>query len=277
MKELLYKIYNNALAVILAILVHATALAIIALNMDWHSPEPVAPPPVPVKAQAVEREWIEKDLARRAEEKKRRQEEQKRQQEEKRRLEKEKKIAAEKKRRQAEARQRKLAEEAEKKRRQEEARQRRLAEEAEKKRRQEEARKRKLADEAEKKRQALLAKERRQKAVEQQLLEAMEDEENQSKVQQLSALIQADVQNNWKIPPTARRGMECLLTVHLLPSGEVQTVQIARSSGDAVFDRSVQDAVYRASPLPVSSSSAGSRLFQTTFREFNFHFSPTNL
>ncbi len=296
MRELFWKIFNNVRAVALAIIVHLIVLGVLVVNMGWLDSEPVpVSAPVPVKARVVEKERVEKELARVAEDRKRREEEKKRQQreieqkrqqkeqahrrmvEEKRRKEQqkkqaeqrrlEKKIAAQKRRKQEEARKQKLAEEAEQKRIAEERQ--RLALEAEK---------RKMAEERQ--RLALLEAQRRQKAAEaaeKDMLQAMEDEENDSKVQEFKALIRDDIQNNWKIPPTARKGMECLLTVRLLPNGIVQNVRITRSSGDAVFDRSVEDAVHKASPLPVSSSSAGSRLFQTTFREFNFRFKPTNL
>jgi len=104
----------------------------------------------------------------------------------------------------------------------------------------------------------------------------VEDEENESKIAHFISMIGTDVQNNWRIPPTAQKGMQCRMLIRLLPSGDVQMVQITRSSGDKAFDRSAEDAVYRASPLPVSASKAGT-LFQSTFREFNFLFKPRNL
>lgn len=285
MKELFWKVFTNMRAIVLAVIVHLLVLGVLVVNMDWGNVEPAAvSAPMPVKARAVEKDRVEKQLARAAEDERRQQEEQKRQQREK--QEAQRRLAEEKRRKQQQEEQLRLEKKtaAEQKRKQEQARKRKLTEEAEKKRRQEQARKQKLAEEAEKKRlaeerkrQALLAEQRRQQAREEGLRQAMQDEENESKVRELTALIQVDVENNWKIPPTARKGMQCLLTVRLLPSGEVQNVQITRSSGDDVFDRSVQDAVYRASPLPVSSSSAGSGLFQTTFREFNFWFNPANL
>jgi colicin import membrane protein len=153
---------------------------------------------------------------------------------------------------------------------------------AEKKRKQE-ALKKKQAAEAEKKRIAeerrrldSLEKQRLQKIREEQIASALEDEENESKIAHIISLIGTDVQNNWRIPPTARSGMQCVMLIRLLPSGDVQAVQITKSSGDKAFDRAAEDAVFRASPLPVSLSSAG-KLFNSTFREFNFRFAPRNL
>jgi colicin import membrane protein len=59
--------------------------------------------------------------------------------------------------------------------------------------------------------------------------------------------------------------------VSLIPGGEVARVQIVRGSGDPVFDRSVETAVYKASPLPLPPDAA---LFKH-FRELRLIFKPT--
>jgi colicin import membrane protein len=56
----------------------------------------------------------------------------------------------------------------------------------------------------------------------------------------------------------------------MIPGGDVVSVRIVRSSGDPVFDRSVESAVFQAAPLPVPSEP---HLFEA-FREFNFIFDP---
>ncbi|TNF95161.1 MAG: cell envelope integrity protein TolA [Gammaproteobacteria bacterium] len=302
---------NNARAIVLAILVHVIAIAILVVNLEWFEP---SPKPVqqsaPVQATTVNKQAIEKELARQqAEEKRKLEEERKRlqkiEQEKKRLAELERKRKVEEKRQKEEAIKKKKAEEkrkkelALKKKKEEEARkkaveEKKLAEKkkreaekkrlAEKKKREELARKKKLEEERKKKElakkkrleQERLAKAREQKRREEALMQALEDEMKQSKIDQYIALIREDVQNNWYIPATARTGMECVLLIRLFPSGEVQSVQVTQTSGDPVFDKSVQDAVYRASPLPVSSTSAGD-LFQSKFREFNFRFTPKKL
>jgi colicin import membrane protein len=301
---------NNARAVVLAILVHVIAVAVLVINMEWFEP---TPQPVrqsaPVQATAVNKQAIENELARQqAEEKRKLEEEKKRQQkieqEKKRLAELESKRMAEEKRQKEEAIKKKKAEEkrkkelALKKKKEEEARkkaaeEKKIAEQKkreaekkrleEKKRKEELARKKKLEEERKKKlaeqkrlEQERLARAREQKRREEALLQALEDEARQAKIEQYVALIREDVQNNWYIPATARAGMECVLLIRLFPSGEVQSVQVTQTSGDPVFDKSVEDAVYRASPLPVSSSSAGD-LFQSKFREFNFRFTPKKL
>ena len=204
-------------------------------------------------------------------EKKRKQEEQRSKQLEakKKQEAKRKKEVALKKKREAEARKKAAAET------------KRKQELAQKKKREAEARKQAAAEERKKKAEAekqRIAAEnlRQQKAREQAMLSAIQAEENQARIAQITGLIRADVQNNWRIPPTARKGLQCKMLIRLFPSGEVQTVQITQSSGDQAFDRSAEDAVYRASPLPVSVSTAG-ELFNSNFREFNFLFNPRNI
>jgi colicin import membrane protein len=55
-----------------------------------------------------------------------------------------------------------------------------------------------------------------------------------------------------------------------MPGGEVMGVEIVKSSGDATYDRQAENAVRKASPLPVPEEA---RLFQK-FRRFNLVFSP---
>ena len=53
-----------------------------------------------------------------------------------------------------------------------------------------------------------------------------------------SALIRTRVERAWSIPPGSPSNLVCTLKIELLPSGEVQNVRVAQSSGDAAFDRS---------------------------------------
>lgn len=83
------------------------------------------------------------------------------------------------------------------------------------------------------------------------------------------------LRQRWNRPPSARNGMSVTLSVSLIPGGEVvSTPVIVKSSGDAAFDRSAQNAVLLASPLPVPSDPA---IFNASFRKFTFVARPEDL
>ena len=86
--------------------------------------------------------------------------------------------------------------------------------------------------------------------------------------------IQRDVIQNWSRPPSARNGMQAILRVYLVPTGEVVDVQIAESSGNAAFDRSALVAVEKVHRFSVPPESA---MFERSFREFTLLFRPEDL
>jgi colicin import membrane protein len=59
--------------------------------------------------------------------------------------------------------------------------------------------------------------------------------------------------------------------VRLAADGSVIDVAILTSSGDDIFDRSAENAVNSASPLPVPSDK---ELFAREFKKFTFVFDP---
>ena len=84
-------------------------------------------------------------------------------------------------------------------------------------------------------------------------------------------LIQQKVQNNWAKPPGWKKGVKCVVNVRLVPNGEVLSARVVQSCGNSIFDRSVVNAVYKASPLPVPTESD---IFESTFRNFDLRFNP---
>ncbi len=229
-----------------------------------------------IEEQAKAAEQKRQQEEQRAAELKRQREEQVRKQaEEKRKAE----VAA---RQKAEAEKQRKAEEAEKK-RQEEARQKAEAE----KKRQEEARQKAEAEkkrqeeakrkaEAERKRQ----EEEARKAAEQEMQARLAAEQERMATQRRSAMqrmideyvlyIQERVQRSWIRPPSSGAELSCTVEVRLIPSGEVIDAQIVRSSGNAAFDRSVEAAVFKASPLPVPPDPE----VMEQFRSLRFEFKP---
>ncbi|MCK5831810.1 MAG: cell envelope integrity protein TolA [Methylococcales bacterium] len=131
---------------------------------------------------------------------------------------------------------------------------------------------------AEKKRKADLAAEQKAEAVRKEAARQKQEADAKAKADQdrkatisYSDAIRRKVINHWIKPPLATKGMNCLISVTLLPSGDVMSATVTRGSGDSVFDRSAENAVRKASPLPVPEER---ELFNRTFRSFNFNFTP---
>lgn len=250
---------DNPKAVIFAVLVHVVFAAVLILTINVKKTRPVINPEAKIiKAQVIDEAKIKKQRKRKEElrrkelqrkketERKKREAEKKRKAElkKKRELEKKKKLALEKKKKEA-ARKKKLAEE---KKRKEELR--KQQEESERKQRIAEMQKQMAQEEEQRKKEA-------QRAAQ------------QKEVDRYRALIKQAISNKWRVPVSARKGQECVLKLRLIPSGEVISVEVVKSSGDSVYDRSVESAVYKASPLPLPP--ADSNLFNE-FREINVPF-----
>jgi colicin import membrane protein len=67
------------------------------------------------------------------------------------------------------------------------------------------------------------------------------------------------------------QGLKCTIQVKLLSSGVVMDAIVISGSGDPVFDRSAENAVRKASPLPVPSDK---NLFNAKFRPLTLVFDP---
>ena len=100
--------------------------------------------------------------------------------------------------------------------------------------------------------------------------------EEVDEVQQVAGLMQARITQNWRRPPSARNGMEVLLIISLVPTGEVVGISVSSSSGSTAFDRSAIAAVERVrrfSEVTVLSISD----FERYFRRFPLRFKPEDL
>ena len=65
------------------------------------------------------------------------------------------------------------------------------------------------------------------------------------------AQIKNKIERNWLRPPGTAAGLKCIVRLSQIPGGEVVQAEIRESSGNIAFDRSVEEAVLRSSPLPV--------------------------
>jgi colicin import membrane protein len=107
---------------------------------------------------------------------------------------------------------------------------------------------------------------------EQLLLKSEEEERSANSYRQL---IQKRLSESWSRPPSARRGMETMIRLQLVPTGRVVGVTILNSSGDAAFDRSVELAAFKVNLVELQSMPAA--LFEKKFRQVNVLFSPQDL
>jgi len=146
--------------------------------------------------------------------------------------------------------------------------------EAEAQKRKIEEEKRRKAEEEEMLRQAMIAEEQAlmqdQMAAEEAKLAAEREAQAQSEIDKYRALIRQKIERNWRKPSATRSGLSCEVFVRLIPGGGVSHVEITKSSGDGIFDSSVEKAVRKAEPLPVPPDPD---LFDR-FRDVRFVFKP---
>lgn len=257
-------------AVFYAVIVHIGLIGILVFSFRWSDKpatmESKGKGEEIIRAVTVDASKIEKEL------KKIKAAETKKQRELERAVKKAKDARLKEERSLAEAKKKNLAEqrEQENRRMQEQVR----IKELEEKRQQEEKKIQELEQQEEDRRQKLEQQKREEElrkklAEEQQRLNLEGDKQRLSMVNQYRAMIEAKVRQNWIVPASAQEGMSCVLQVRLIPSGDVTHVQLVKSSGDEVFDRSVENAIRKASPLPVPSADSG--LFDV-FRDLKFPF-----
>jgi colicin import membrane protein len=137
----------------------------------------------------------------------------------------------------------------------------------------EEARKREEQKKAE--------EERRQRQREMDLSMAMEEETQLAESDTDLAMaytdsIRAAIEDNWSRPPSARRDMEVVLRLQLIPTGEVVSVIVVRSSGNEAFDTSAINAVKKAERFP-EVADAPQQVFERHLRSFQLVFRPEDL
>ena len=92
-----------------------------------------------------------------------------------------------------------------------------------------------------------------------------------AEAEQAKLAIKQKVNRSWIRPASATAVLKCTIRVRLLSDGSVMDAVVISSSGDEDFDRSAENAVNKASPLPVPKDK---ELFAREFRSFQFMFNP---
>lgn len=155
--------------------------------------------------------------------------------------------------------------------------------EAEKKRqaaerkKQEQEKKKKEAEE--RKKQEQIRQQREQQAFEQALLEEEQqllEESYAVAAQSYMSAISQRIEQNWSRPPSARKDMECTLSITLVPTGRVVNVDVVKGSGNELFDRSAIQAVKKAEQFP-EVKEMDIEVFERYYRELKLIFKPQDL
>ena len=298
-------IRRNPKSFIIAVLVHLLLFALLSFNLDWTRTSHVTPPQVEIvqavmvddaklkveqakkrKADEQRRQEDEAQLQREAEQQRelkrvqeaeqRRVEEAQRQQretEEKRATEVRQKREAEEKRVAADA-ERKHKADVEKQHKVEEERQHQA--EADKKHKQESERKaveERKRQEAEERRQLEAQQRQSEFAAENARMQAARQSAVNNEKNKYVFMIQQRVESKWLKPSGWPSGTSCKVLVRLVPgagTAQVVDVRIIKSCGQPLFDRSVESAVFSASPLPFPTAPE----LMNEFREIIFDFKP---
>lgn len=86
-----------------------------------------------------------------------------------------------------------------------------------------------------------------------------------------ASLIQQALTNQWRAPASAREGMKVELRLTLLPTGELQSVEVVESSGNRAFDNSALSAARAINRYPIPDSRD---TFEAHFRQLTITFEP---
>jgi colicin import membrane protein len=126
-------------------------------------------------------------------------------------------------------------------------------------------------------------REQAQQQQRQDMLQALQEEESLMQAEEdelladsYAALIKRTVEGNWSRPPSARKAMQVILSIRLIPTGDVVGVEVTQSSGNLAFDRSALNAVEKAARFPELKDMPPS-VFEAYFRRFSLVFKPEDL
>jgi colicin import membrane protein len=74
-----------------------------------------------------------------------------------------------------------------------------------------------------------------------------------AKIEAYAVSVANRIQENWRRPRGAGNGFECVIRLTQDPDGTVTSFEIERCNGNKKAQRSVEEAVLAASPLPLPS------------------------
>lgn len=104
----------------------------------------------------------------------------------------------------------------------------------------------------------------------------MQGELNTDEINKYIGLIANRIADNWSRPPNARKDMNVVLEIELLPTGQLLNVRVIQSSGDKAFDLAAEAAVRKVERFEEIAEMKPD-LFNRTFRKFQLLFNPEDL
>jgi len=268
-------------AVVWSLALHVAVAAAVVIGVPWRIERPrVAVAAAPIQGVIVDQAAIEREKAAREEAARQERQRQQRAERERRAAEEEKRQAAEREKQRVAAEQQRVRQAAEEAAAQRE-RERIAAERAEQQRKEQEARaererqarEQREREEAQKRAAEEAERRRRQQAeAELQAQLALEAERNAAReaglYDQYVRMLESRIKQHWNRPLSARPGLDCVVRVVQLPTGDVMSATVASCNGDEAVRRSIERAVMDASPLPKPPNPA---LFE---RNLNVNFRP---
>jgi len=254
-------------SVFFSVAVHVAIVAALTLTFRWSHEVRLAAVPAPIQGVVVDQSVLRAEQQRKDQEIQRKQKEERDKREAEAQKQREKEAADKRERdRVAEQQRVKVQEEREKaeavKREQEKVAQEKAAKEAKEKAAQEARDKQAREDQARKQKEALAAKQKAQLDAETQREAAQEaarmEAERSGVFDEYLRQIQNQIARNWNQPLSAQPGLECVINVVQLPTGDVFEAKVdpRRCNADDAVRRSVEAAVQKASPLPKPPSQA---------------------
>ena len=250
-------------AVVWSLALHVAVAAAVIIGVPWRIERPrVAVAAAPIQGVIIDQAAIEREKTAREEAARQERQRQQRVERERRAAEEQKRLAEEQEKQRVAAEQQRVRQAAEEAAAQKE-RERIAAERAEQQRREQEARaererqarEQREREEAQKRAAEEAERRRRQQAeAELQAQLAIEAERNAAReaglLDQYTRMIENKIKQHWNRPLSARPGLDCLVRVVQLPSGDVMSATVASCNGDEAVRRSIERAVMDASPLP---------------------------
>jgi colicin import membrane protein len=82
--------------------------------------------------------------------------------------------------------------------------------------------------------------------------------------------IRAKIRGNTRIPDNLKGNPQSRFEVNVLPTGEIVSVKLTKSSGNTAYDQAVERAIYKSSPLPTPSDKDA----VAQFRKLDLKFQP---